>query len=148
MKVIIPQGYIIEITTWENDGDNYKTEKLNGLSKEKCLFYKNIAEAFYRTNSSKHGFGNKECGSGIREKFIELFGEKYKELYCQDEVKEDIEENLGYWISDCFYDVIGTWNDDDYWRVVDNYKIYFVPKAIEYELCDVDSELNPTTNNV
>ena len=23
----IPKGYVIDVTTWENDGDNYKTKK-------------------------------------------------------------------------------------------------------------------------
>ena len=30
----IPKGYQLHVTSWENDGDNYKTEVLSGLMRE------------------------------------------------------------------------------------------------------------------
>jgi hypothetical protein len=34
----IPAGYQVSVTSWENDGDNYRTETIPGLSKEGAQF--------------------------------------------------------------------------------------------------------------
>ena len=40
---IIPSGYQIVVTSWENDADNYNTETISGLTLEQVMFYKDIA---------------------------------------------------------------------------------------------------------
>ena len=33
---VIPKGYQISVVSWENDGDNYKTQTISGLSKKEA----------------------------------------------------------------------------------------------------------------
>lgn len=35
---MLKQGYLLEVTTWENHGDYYKTKRLGGLSKSQVTF--------------------------------------------------------------------------------------------------------------
>jgi hypothetical protein len=42
----IPAGYQIHCETWENDGDNYKTTSISGLTKEDAKFYVDISKEF------------------------------------------------------------------------------------------------------
>jgi hypothetical protein len=55
----IPAGWQIQITTWENDADDYQTNSVSGLQrKEDVYFYIDLASQFKDTNYSK-GYGNK-----------------------------------------------------------------------------------------
>ncbi|USV40921.1 hypothetical protein [Xanthomonas phage BUDD] len=42
----IKPGYQVHVRSWENDGDNYKTEILTGLSEDEAKFYVLLAKAF------------------------------------------------------------------------------------------------------
>lgn len=42
----IKPGYQVHVRSWENDGDNYKTEILTGLSEEEAKLYVLLAKAF------------------------------------------------------------------------------------------------------
>lgn len=46
MEESIPAGYQIQITSWENDADNYNTKILSGLTKEDAKFYIEFAKLF------------------------------------------------------------------------------------------------------
>jgi hypothetical protein len=48
----IKPGYRLSVTSWENDGDHYKTNVLEGLSKEKVQFYVDLLSLFV---SELHG---------------------------------------------------------------------------------------------
>lgn len=48
----IKAGYKIEVTSWENDGDNYLTKSKEGLTKEQTQFYIDIC------NLMSGDFGN------------------------------------------------------------------------------------------
>ena len=57
--VHIPQGYQIEIETWENDADHYKKQVLNGLNEEDVWFYQDLLSRFRSVNERENkGFGN------------------------------------------------------------------------------------------
>ena len=42
----IPQGYVIDVTTWENDGDNYKTKTLFGVEEHEILQFQYLLKKF------------------------------------------------------------------------------------------------------
>jgi len=43
---MIPRGYQLQITSWENDGDYYNTQIVNGLTASQAAFYVEFAELF------------------------------------------------------------------------------------------------------
>lgn len=48
----IPQGYVIDVTTWENDGDNYKTKTLFGVEEHEILQFQYLLKKFKSRYSS------------------------------------------------------------------------------------------------
>ncbi|AIZ01924.1 hypothetical protein VR5_137 [Escherichia phage vb_EcoM-VR5] len=55
----IPKGYVIEIETWENDGDNYKTQTIFGVEEQEIQQYKYILELF----QGSHCNNRNKCGN-------------------------------------------------------------------------------------
>lgn len=70
----IPAGYQLHITSWENDGDDYKTTILSGLSEPDARFYVDLATRFSSVNNWKTpGLGNEEIDAeGLTELMIEV----------------------------------------------------------------------------
>ena len=58
IKSDIPAGYQLNILSWENDGDNYNTETLNGLSEEDVKFYMELLPLFHSGSNYGESFGN------------------------------------------------------------------------------------------
>ena len=57
----IPKGYVIEIETWENDGDNYKTQTVFGVEEQEIQQYKYILELFHGSHcNNRNKCGNSE----------------------------------------------------------------------------------------
>ena len=55
------QGYMLRITSWENDGDDYRTVEHQGLTLEEVKFYVEVANLFKSCNDwKKPGFGNSD----------------------------------------------------------------------------------------
>ncbi len=55
----IPKGYVVEIETWENDGDNYKTQTIFGVEEQEIQQYKYILELFH----GSHCNNPDKCGN-------------------------------------------------------------------------------------
>lgn len=103
----IPTGYGVEITTWENDGDNYKTVSVYGLDKNEVSFIVEFCKHFYSENSQKaKGLGNSENFA--------------KAVWVEQKLtaKWNVEDK-GY-----TYDLIGTWCEGEYLRVFSDLCIY------------------------
>lgn len=60
----IEPGYMLKITTWENDADNYNTLTKTGLTKEDTIFYIKVAKLFISCNNrdakENYAFGNSD----------------------------------------------------------------------------------------
>lgn len=68
----IPVGYQLHVTSWENDGDNYKTEIISGLSKEDTEFLVFIASEFGWNQTTKLVEGNDGNSMiGLRNLYLE-----------------------------------------------------------------------------
>lgn len=59
----IPQGYVIDVTTWENDGDNYKTKTLFGVEEHEILQFQYLLKKFKSRHSSTKA--ERYCGNGL-----------------------------------------------------------------------------------
>lgn len=65
----IPAGFQVHVTSYENDGDNYQTHIITGLSKPDMMFYVDLAIQF------KGDYGNTFIK---REKLIEITSDVVK----------------------------------------------------------------------
>ena len=55
----IPAGYKIEVTTWENDGDDYHTTHIAGLGLDEVRLLVKLAELVYSHNRlGERSYGN------------------------------------------------------------------------------------------
>ena len=138
---MIKKGYRIEFTSWENDGDSYKTNVVQGLeSEEEVRFYIKIANLFKSMNNPENkGFGNtferdfdeKDLMSKLKNIY-----EKYG-LNIDEGLKECfelmIEENQINYVTDWIKDEILGYpeNYDLCFRVLDSFCVYYVPNEIE-----------------
>lgn len=114
--MIIPAGYIMTYRTWENDGDNYKSHRLEGLTEQTVKDIKEFLELFHSENYPKNGkrsfgnaYGHLDIGGIIsrRTAMVDaIVSAKYKPeelediddefLEVEDEIRELISEYLGH----------------------------------------------------
>jgi len=58
-KKVISKGYTVEVTSWENDGDNYKTKSATYDTKEEALAVKAMCLSLFNScNNGDGGIGN------------------------------------------------------------------------------------------
>ena len=104
-KKVISKGYTIEVTSWENDGDNYNTKHftVDTIELAKSL-YKLCTTVFVSSNNRKGGIGNlSEDSASSAKSIIMKFMIKHPNLYLgedtpptdynEDEDDEDDDEN-------------------------------------------------------
>lgn len=120
----IPKGYKLTVTTWENDGDNYKTEFLYGLSKEEVLFYVELCKTFDR-NTHYELSNNYDLDDDQLKQYNQLIAnlcEKHAATIEQYDI--DVEDDL-YNLSISS----GEWMV----RVVEEFSVEFIPDDILIE---------------
>lgn len=130
-------GYIVEIDTYEGDGDNSKTEYHDGLTKEQAIFVTKFADYFamscwkYNKNSgNQHHFGNEEFGKNEREIISKELSEEHKLAYGEELTPDNV--------SDMIYDYIGR-TEYGCVREVDRINVYYIPEDFNPQ---VVNELN------
>ena len=106
MSKVIKKGYYLEITTWENDGDNYKTHIMEGLSEAEARHYKGFTDQF------QIGWDHENETSNYKAYLIKSC---HKYLLDVDIHGHD----------DIIFDVIG-----EYYRVVESCKVFFNPSEV------------------
>lgn len=110
MNKTIKEGYHIEVTTWENDGDNYKTESFHVLTWDQVHSRISLCELF----GSKGTLGNSDTS--------------YED---DNDVSEAVKE-FGLTEDDA-HEYIGTWSEGEYWRNVERINVFFTPKDVTIE---------------
>lgn len=153
----IKPGYLLKITTWENDADNYNTKEIAGLKKSEAVFLIKVCELFKSCNSKDKGYGNADVwysgyinhptypsrtDEGMVEDIMSL-SDKHR-VENGGEIPKDwnwreykanghkIEDVCRDYYSDLLYDIgLGTWGEGEYRRVFESYKIFYVPGEIE-----------------
>lgn len=144
MKDIKP-GYMIKITTWENDGDNYNTVSKEGLTADEARFYWEVAHLFTSKNYRQEEavtYGNADVGT-VREEVndsIGLIAQRFREKGLgipKDwdieayEDKEWLEKYGDDFYSDSLYDIVGIWCEGEYYRVFESAEVFLIPEAIK-----------------
>tara|TARA_Y100000588_G_scaffold170332_1_gene184136 strand:- start:7127 stop:7657 length:531 start_codon:yes stop_codon:yes gene_type:complete len=55
----VSKGYTLEVVSWENDGDNYRTKHLTVETKDEALAVKHLCENLFQSNYDPLTIGNK-----------------------------------------------------------------------------------------
>jgi hypothetical protein len=131
MKTIIPAGYRVTVTTWENDGDNYNTKTVEGLTESETEFVVKLCKLHYSKNAYKtaKGFGNMYEPS---EKEIETYFAALQKLRDEHTTgsPEDCDDPEG--MQEYGYK-LGLTCGEFYTRVCENIKVEFIPEQIEID---------------
>jgi len=130
---IIPSGYQLHITSWENDADNYKTKILSGLTKEDVQFYIHFLSHFEMNKPYENGSIRKYPDA---EK-IAITNAYEKCRPTSPELLEVVENSLEYWKTgdgncdcDLVYETIGIWSEGDLYRIFDSCEVYLIRTPI------------------
>lgn len=138
----IKAGFRLEVETWENDADNYRTEVLDGLTEAEVKFYVEVAKAHYsRHDPSMKGFGNMyEPDKEEKEKYTDAMRAIFrKHVVILSNIWDDFEPG---WIDEkSFLDMVHGVNYDlglsgsEYYftRVTDSIKVSYTPVEIILE---------------
>lgn len=146
----IKAGYRLTVTSWENDADNYNTKMIEGLTKEDVEFHVKFISLF--KSGSRGGFGNMHEPSSMKRyqlaEAIALLvqandatntsfdglGKLLKDVDVTDE--EKFEDDIMAPILDSAHDYLwelGLTGGEFYTRVLDKYKVEFVPHDIQIQ---------------
>ena len=147
-------GYLLKITTLENDADNYNTKEVAGLEKTEAIFLIKVCELFKSCNRDGK-YGNADVHSSYREvsrhrssdegmvedimalsdKHRVEHGGKIPQDWNWREYKTNgnkIEDVCRDYYNDLLYDLgLGTWCEGEYRRVFDSYKVFYIPGEVE-----------------
>lgn len=131
-KKIIDKGYTVEVDSWENDGDNYRTQKDTYLTKEEALAVRHMCEnLFLSSNNGEGGIGNlmddeyTQAHSIIVEYFInnptllklneipcpEKLYDKVKDAFPEEDIDEDYKGFLHEYLMEENKDTLDHWVD-------------------------------------
>jgi len=139
-----PAGYMLEITSWENDADNYKTVPIYGLELDDVKFLVKFFSHFKSCSRNPDNFGNSDVNEETNARIMQVFKETFIECPPSSydifaDFKETIDEE--YDIQDIVYDIIGTWYEGEMYRVADSFNVFYVPAEIESKFHDLSSLL-------
>lgn len=146
VKKVVQKGYTLEVISWENDGNNYRTiyHTVNTLEEAKKL-YKVCTELFISENNQKiKGVGNSMDHEGIstiiefvknnKELFVDL-EVNVEEIDVEDEESDDIEELYDYF-QDISWKLMGGSEDYDF-RVCESVIVTHSHEDITVEVIEI-----------
>ena len=141
----IPKGYVIEIETWENDGDNYKTQTIFGVEEQEIQQYKYILELFQGSHcNNRNKCGNSEWDvvkdlviahieSGV--KSGQLTPEFINKTLCIKNLENLVDDDNGqeFELMCSLQELLGdpVEYDSDFMRVVSWVKLYIIEEEIQ-----------------
>jgi len=155
---MIPKGIKLDITSWENDGDHYRTISIQGLSEESAKFYVEFANLFTSVLTMKaKTYGNAYDRSEVDwvqlRKDANVIFAKYpnakiydrtiaeilSECKSEGELSDDELESEEYpgecniicFIGDIEYELFGVSSEDRIFRVFESYKAFYIPEDIQ-----------------
>lgn len=140
----IKKGYQLHITTWENDGDNYKTKVIDGLNKEDTQFYVELASLFTsRNNRANKGFGNggiTECGDEYHNPCMENVVQAISKVVADNPnaskeitdhyISEDFDEVYECLVEDLLGYTEQYYDEEYFCRVFESFKAYYFPQDV------------------
>ena len=131
------KGYLIRVTSWENDGDNYNTKELLVDTEQEASTVSALC------NLLRSSFGNMyEPGDNDRQEFavavaaVPGIKEFVKSVFPDiEEDQEDPECGFGYMdaVMDILYDLGLTGSEHFYTRVCETVSVYRIPADVVVE---------------
>lgn len=128
----IPAGYMLQVRTWENDGDNYNTNTLYGLNEAEVRFYLDLCDYFNDKGNDylKVNEVLKFCEERFHlhkfffsRKYLETWQLVFKEWSLDDELREFLgNPSEHYWSGN---------ENEDFFRTVEDVKVYYVPEDLK-----------------
>lgn len=148
-QTIIPAGYRLSVTSWENDGDAYHIEIIEGLTKERVDYALELCNLFQSRSYNTDCFGNM-YQPNMKERLaaedaIRAVLEKHRAVLTTYELEQlAIESDLiNQYGGPEFNQIVGEFlsSSEDYlYRAYHDAKVEFVPSAIIME--DVTGEFD------
>lgn len=133
MKKVINKGYTITVISWENDGDNYKTESITVDSKEKAKAYYDMMQLCKSKNNQPGGIiklGNSHNKfSGAQREVISEFLKENPLLLEGDDVENADEDQLVDWFTELANELLG-YSEDYICRVMESCTVTYSDKDI------------------
>jgi hypothetical protein len=129
-QTTIPAGYRISITSWENDGDNYKTEVLEGLTKERVKLYTDICKALYRNYGKMPRIANLYEPT---ESELEAFNKVMLKVRKANESEFDKDTTDEETMQETMYDIasdLGLVGSEFFSRVCESFKVEYINTPI------------------
>lgn len=140
--------YLLKVTSWENDADNYNTVEIRSEDATEIAFYIKVAKLFYSENAwgdKPKGFGNADREGDIFKRVDEAIDKIVAEhigtipkYWSKAKVQEEEPEwwaqygaNSTDFYSDNIYDLIGYWLDGERYRVFEGFKVFKVSDIID-----------------
>lgn len=144
---MIPKGYQVHITTWENDGDNYSTQILSGLTAGDVTFYIAIASKFkmYREPEIGNSYVPaeklaeiisdilKQSRPTLRPEVVQPWVEALEKFTADEKDEEE-------WAADFIYEnlleLLGSpsefyCDEPNFCRMVESIKVFYIPEDCE-----------------
>lgn len=131
---IIPAGYRMSITSWENDADYYKTKILEGLSEDEVRFYAALLPLFKSGSNDAKCFGNLNEYSRRNESRLEEAQEAVNKVIekfrgtVSDSVLDEFSEECA-----CAVGELLGFSEGYTFRVFDKMKIEYIPNPVQFE---------------
>lgn len=102
---VVAKGYTLEVVSWENDGDYYKTIRKTVQTREEAKRIKHfLLPLFTSANGKRGGIGNTSSGEG--EKKILQYYKKNKKLF--PELEGNDEDNALDYFTDLAIEMLGS----------------------------------------
>lgn len=115
---MIKQGYMVQITSWENDGDCYNTKTFDGLSQMQTISLVAFCEFLQEYGSEQPSASDIDFS-----KFVQ-FNDYAGFSGWDSEASQEYFEELAYEVVGCGYET-------EYLRVLESYKVYNVPADMQ-----------------
>jgi len=126
-KLVVREGYTLEVVSWENDGDNYRTKSMTFDDKETAVLVLEMCKVLF---DSGNGIGNmmKDEYTQAKSKIIDYM--KSHPSLCDDATDGD---ELVTICMDYNYKLFG--NSEYYYsRVFESGVVYYSPKNIYFDI--------------
>lgn len=148
----IQPGYQLHITSWENDADNYRTEIIQGLTKEDVQFYLHFLRHFY-SPYSRHkdmigpGYGNMDINKCKEAESIAITAAFEAFPPSSPKLLNNVKQSIEFWKEqpeescDWVYETIGRWVEYNRYRVFDSFEVYYIPEEIKNVTDEFDDEM-------
>ncbi len=133
----IKAGYRLTVVSWENDGDNYNTKVIEGLTKEETTFFIGCCKVFSSKNRDKNNIGNMYAPSYKEiEQFVKVLKEvavDHSYIVLSDKYSHYFKYNDDEEFTDSMHEMLydfGLTSGEFYTRVCESYKVDYTPHDI------------------